>query len=631
MKFRYTLIIALITIFLAGCTLASDITPPPNYVAPTPLPTLGLLYPASAPDIQNGAALFAQNCAPCHGDTGLGNGPQSQQLPVTVPALGLADTARSDSAAQWFTTVSQGNLDRFMPPFSGTLSDQDRWDVVSYALTLHAKPEQIAQGKTLFDSNCSNCAGKFTDQKTMAALSEDDIIRIIKNGQGDIPAFGKNLTDDQALDVAMYIRTLTFAPAAPPTATITSTAASTAVPPTVSGTASSALTTATGAATASGSTPGATASAASTTSAAVTNAPGAGTVSGTVQFNNGTLPSGLTVTLHGYDHPQDQTSTATPQEVVTLTSAPAPDGSFKFENVAMPANRFFTAEVDYKDVQYESDPATVTAGMTNLVLSPVKLYDTTDDFSTLTFNQIHLYFDFATAGQAQVFEIYAFTNATDKTVILSTDGATIPFIKIPDGAQGINYQVDPNSPTFVDTKNGFAAPPNDKPYDIIATFNMPYDKQLEIKQPLAVDSPSLILLLPEGMNASGDQLTDNGLQTVQNNSFETYTASDLKSGDVLDFTITGTPKTSTTTGNNSPLGLFIGAGVIGLLLIGAGVWFFFHDQKSTSEQDEDEFESADEVMDAILALDDLHRAGKIKEEAYQTRRAELKEILKEMS
>ena len=32
------------------------------------------------------------------------------------------------------------------------------------------------------------------------------------------------------------------------------------------------------------------------------------------------------------------------------------------------------------------------------------------------------------------------------------------------------------------------------------------------------------------------------------------------------------------------------------------------------------FASADEVMDAILALDDLHRAGKIGDQAYQKRR-----------
>jgi mono/diheme cytochrome c family protein len=629
MKFRYTLVIALAAIFLAGCSLASDITPPPNYVAPTPLPTLGLLYPSSAPNIQNGAAIFVQNCSACHGNTGLGNGPQSQQLPVTVPALGLEDIARSASPAQWFTMVSQGNLDRFMPPFSGTLSEQDRWDVISYALTLHTQPDQIAQGKSLFDANCSNCAAKFTDLKKMAALSEDDIIRVIKNGDGDIPAFGKTFTDDQALDAAMYIRTLTFA-VTPPTPTATVTSVPTLVPPTVSGTASSLA--ATGAATASGSTPQATANSAITATVTSANAAGTGTVNGTVQTSNGTLPSGLTVTLHGYDQSQNQSGT--PQEAVTLTSTLAPDGTFKFENVAMTANRAFTAEVDYKGVQYQSDPATVTAGTTHLTLSPVKLYETTNDISTLTFEQIHLDFDFATAGQAQVYEIYAFTNATDKTVIVSTDGATVPFIKIPDGAQNVNYLADPNSSPFVGAgKNGVAAPPNSKAYAIIASFSMPYNNnQLEIKQPVAVDSPSMILLLPDGMKASSAQLTDSGVQTVQNNTFETYSASNLKAGDVIDFIITGTPKTSTTA-SNSPVGLFIGAGALGLLMIGAGVWFFFRDQKKEGEEDddEDEFESADDVMDAILALDDLHRAGKIKDEAYQKRRAELKEILKEMA
>ena len=35
-------------------------------------------------------------------------------------------------------------------------------------------------------------------------------------------------------------------------------------------------------------------------------------------------------------------------------------------------------------------------------------------------------------------------------------------------------------------------------------------------------------------------------------------------------------------------------------------------------------------MDAIIALDDLYRAGDLPEEAYQQRRAELKAKLKEL-
>ena len=107
------------------------------------MPTLGALHPASAPDVQNGAVIFAERCAPCHGATGLGDGPQSMQLPVTVPGIGLPEVARKAAPAAWFKTVTQGNLDRFMPPFVGALSDQERWNVVAYALTLHTTAEQI--------------------------------------------------------------------------------------------------------------------------------------------------------------------------------------------------------------------------------------------------------------------------------------------------------------------------------------------------------------------------------------------------------------------------------------------------------------------------------------------------------
>jgi hypothetical protein len=49
-----------------------------------------------------------------------------------------------------------------------------------------------------------------------------------------------------------------------------------------------------------------------------------------------------------------------------------------------------------------------------------------------------------------------------------------------------------------------------------------------------------------------------------------------------------------------------------------------------TKEEENEFESSEDVLDAIVALDDLHRAKKISDEAYQKRRAELKDILKGM-
>src|SRR5690606_7410945 len=116
MKLRHILILVLGTLLLSACnmTLAADVTPPPGYVAPTPLPTLGPLYPAAAPDIENGKAIFEKSCVPCHGETGLGDGDQGKQLPVTVIPIGLPEYANKAAPEKWYTTVTQGNIDRFM-------------------------------------------------------------------------------------------------------------------------------------------------------------------------------------------------------------------------------------------------------------------------------------------------------------------------------------------------------------------------------------------------------------------------------------------------------------------------------------------------------------------------------------
>jgi len=92
---------------------------------------------------------------------------------------------------------------------------------------------------------------------------------------------------------------------------------------------------------------------------------------------------------------------------------------------------------------------------------------------------------------------------------------------------------------------------------------------------------------------------------------------------------TSTPETVTSNKN-----LLIGAGALGVALILAGAWMYLRDRNRAEDGGDEEnaqaeFESSEDVIDAILALDDLHRARKISDEAYQKRRAELKDILKE--
>jgi hypothetical protein len=73
---------------------------------------------------------------------------------------------------------------------------------------------------------------------------------------------------------------------------------------------------------------------------------------------------------------------------------------------------------------------------------------------------------------------------------------------------------------------------------------------------------------------------------------------------------------------------------LGAVLIAAGAWLYLRDRRRVVDSDEDEeegkMETEEDILDAIIALDDLHRSGKINDEAYQTRRAELKARLKDL-
>ncbi len=638
MKFR-SAIIVILTILLSACnfTLAEDVTPPPNYVPPTPAPTLGPLFPAQAPGTQNGALIFAEKCAPCHGATGLGDGEQGIQLGVTVPAFGLPEIARPASPAQWYMTVTRGNMERFMPPFA-SLSDQERWDVVAYALTLHMSEEEIAKGKELFEANCANCSTDFfKDQAKMSALSEVELARIVKEGNDQVPPFGADLSDEELWAVAAYLRTLSFdtepvvsAPAATPTpevVTVTET-----LPPAEAGTPSAegtpvgpALSTAEG-----------TEQVPATSEATAVVKEGFGNVSGSVENKTSkALPPDLKVTLRAYQHGADPNTG--PEEVFSQEGSVSPDGSFVFQNVEMPANRIFVAEVTFEGTDLQSGFAIAKDGDTSLSLSPITLYNLTEDTSKLVIDEVHIFLEYAT-DSVQVANVYVFHNPSDEIIVVrSTENSKTPsFIKLPEGSSELGYEPMQGS-EGLQTKDGLAIPPSKDSYGLIAYASLPKAKRFELSQQFVLPAATVNILVPEGVKVAGIQTKDLGVQTMQDFKFQMYGLSSVGAGEKVKLTVAGTPKEGSTASTPAQVtpnqNLLIGAGALGLALILAGAWMYLRDRSrgedANAEQDEkDEFESSEDVMDAIIALDDLHRDQKISDEAYQKRRAELKDVLK---
>jgi hypothetical protein len=548
-------------------------------------------------------------------------------LPVPVAALGLPEVAAQSSPADWYLTVTLGNMDNFMPPFS-SLSDQERWDVVAYALSLSATSKQVSQGEQLFQENCADCStATFTDQEKMAALSRDDLVNMLSEGGEGIQALGDKLSQDELTAVATYLRTLTFGAsslaAEPASATATEIPAQAGTPSAeetpVEGTQQT------------GAAPEAT---------LVTS--GVGLVSGkVVNGSGGEVPLGTTVTIHGFEHATDASSTnTTPQEVVTETTKTEANGTYTFNDVAIPEGRIFLAEASYQGTVFQSGPVVADADVSELGIPDITVYDSTTDNGGLVVEQLHVSFDMAVDGGVQVFELFTISNSSDKAFVFSTDGSSLPFMPLPEGASNVGLELSQNSAPIMPTESGdYALPPSQDFYSIIAFFNMPYDNSLELTQPLALPVSSALIIVPEGIKVKSDILTDEGLQqTQQGANVQVYSSSSLSAGSPLEITLSGKINSAGTSSTDNNQTLLIGAGAFGIVLILAGVWMFLRDRGKVeddnfeeAEEDEDEFETAEEVMDAIIALDDLYRAKKIPEEAYQTRREELKERLKELA
>ena len=624
MKLRELVLFAVLTMILSACnfTLAEDVTPPPGYVAPTPLPDL-VLIPAQAPSVENGRLIYAEKCAACHGETGLGDGEQGIQLGVTVPAFGLPEIARPASPAQWYTTVTRGRMDRFMPPFA-SLNDQERWDVVGYAMTLHMTEEQVEKGQEIFETKCVDCSTKFfEDQSKMSALTEVDLARIVRQGNESVPAFGADLSEDEMWATAAYLRTLSFDYSLDQTTA-----------PDATATPESAL--------AEAGTPSAEETPQGTEQAAAANEPtvvareGYGSISGSIDNQTGEdLPSDLKVTLRGYDHGTDPSQG--PQEVFAQEGEVNRDGSYTFNNIEMPESRIFLSEVEYDGIQVQSDFAVAEEGTSSLTLPPIVLHGMTDDTSLLVMDEVRMFLDYSDT-EIQVFGVYSFRNPSDKTIVVELkDGQEIPFIKYPEGTTGLGYEALQDSEPFVNTDQGLAIPPSEGSYGLIAFTTVPRQEELEVVQPFVLPVFNLTVFLPEGVTAESTRLTDEGLQTIQNFNFQVYTAPNLPGGETIRFSVSGQPKVasaeSTEPAANRNQNLLLGAGVLGVAFILAGAWLYMRDRNGVeeeTEEEQDEFESTEDVLDAIVALDDLHRAKKISDEAYQKRRAELKKIAKGM-
>lgn len=129
----------LVTSFLA-CTV-------PYYLGAVMRPRNPL--EATPATLAQGRDLYVQNCVPCHGPTGQGDGPAARRMPVP-PADFTQPHFAEHPPAQLFDWVRDGIPGRGMPGFAGTLSEDEIWQVLAYIndLNRQAQPAQQTNGGT---------------------------------------------------------------------------------------------------------------------------------------------------------------------------------------------------------------------------------------------------------------------------------------------------------------------------------------------------------------------------------------------------------------------------------------------------------------------------------------------------
>ena len=93
------------------------------------------LAPSTTPNLDRGAALYAQNCASCHGARGEGPPPQFASLDPPPIAFADRERARDRSLFGLYQVITQGLEETAMQSYA-SLPEEDRWSLAFHVGTL---------------------------------------------------------------------------------------------------------------------------------------------------------------------------------------------------------------------------------------------------------------------------------------------------------------------------------------------------------------------------------------------------------------------------------------------------------------------------------------------------------------
>ncbi|MBF0399284.1 MAG: cytochrome c [Magnetococcales bacterium] len=104
----------------------------PNSLLTSPIPS-------GMENVYEGGVHYAQYCAGCHGDSGMGDGQEAVRLKLPMERLSWVGSGVLDRDAYLFWMVAAGGRDfgGHMPPFKEILAEKQIWQLIFFLKTLH--------------------------------------------------------------------------------------------------------------------------------------------------------------------------------------------------------------------------------------------------------------------------------------------------------------------------------------------------------------------------------------------------------------------------------------------------------------------------------------------------------------
>lgn len=543
--------------------------------------------PEGSPSVSGGRSLWAENCLPCHGPAGKGDGPASQNIPNPLPDLSDPQVARPLTPAENFNVIKTGRVEKLMPPWGNRLSDAQIWDLTAYVWSLSTSADNLLAGQAIYTRQCAACHGQGGagdgPQATAKLVNLADPASMVQQSQADWLTQYKAANEHAALgqlsevelnQVLDYIRTFTF-------------------------------------------------------KMPQRN----GVLTGQVINLTTNKPQGnISVTLRAFDNNT---------ELESKTVQADASGRYTFEHLLADHAIMYTVEGRYGDVLYFSNqPGVFTPDKAETTLD-LNVYETTTSPEAVAVKQLHYLLSFSPEA-VNVVQIFVFGNKGDKTYV-GQNGQTLSFA-LPENAQNVAFQNDEagrrfiqNGTTYTDTA---PVPPGEESQSIVATYNLPYQDSLTIKVPLLADISSANVLMQD----QGAQLTSEQLQFVekrefQGDSFSIFSGADLKKGQTLTLQLTNLDNLSFAAAPASPEAAVIGSnihqqwlgwavlGLGGLIIVGVALGyphFRPHPAPQSNPAESDPDLHRQKLLVMLARLDELFESGELDKQLYHRARARYK-------